>query len=224
MAILRTHRVCKSNLKKSGKGRKLCKFFEELDAILGTRPASSPLKVIDTLTKKVEDEGGDSCEPDDTAQANTQAVGESCADITPLADNETERDEKDASDTESRKNKRKESTEGESEKVKSEKKRARKTRMEVPLKSVMNGFSAANERADDKVLDLERQKIELERQKLDVEKAKIESDERQKREERQHQFNMMNMIMRAERRTGQQPPPVPYSTGRTAQYDGGETL
>ena len=36
----------------SGKGRNTCKHFEELDAILGTRPASSPVPVIDSGTRK----------------------------------------------------------------------------------------------------------------------------------------------------------------------------
>ena len=33
----------KDNNNCSGKGRKVCKFFEELDAILGLRPATQPL-------------------------------------------------------------------------------------------------------------------------------------------------------------------------------------
>ena len=39
-------------MKKSGKGRRTCKFYEELDAILGCRPASSPLKVVESMSKR----------------------------------------------------------------------------------------------------------------------------------------------------------------------------
>ena len=39
-------------MKKSGKGRRTCKFYEELDAILGCRPASSPLKVVKSMSKR----------------------------------------------------------------------------------------------------------------------------------------------------------------------------
>ena len=44
-------RQSKGNMKKSGKGRKTCKYFEELDTLLGTRPASRPVKVIDTTNR-----------------------------------------------------------------------------------------------------------------------------------------------------------------------------
>ncbi len=63
--------------------------------------------------------------------------------------------------------------------------------------SVMEGFGSANEKAEDKFLGIESQKLDLEKKRLDLEKSRMESDERQKREERQHQYNMMKMIMGA---------------------------
>ena len=76
----------------------------------------------------------------------------------------------------------------------------------------MDGFSNSNQAAEDKFMDLEREKLNLEKKKLEIEKAKIESEERQKREDRQHQFNMMKMILGA---TGQRqvvpgPSSAPY--------------
>ena len=59
----------------------------------------------------------------------------------------------------------------------------------------MEGFSSSNEKVEDKFIDLERQKLDVEKKKIELEKVKLESDERSKREERQHQFNMMKMIM-----------------------------
>jgi hypothetical protein len=50
--LKRAYRSCKGNMKKSGKGRGTCKFYEELDAILGCRPASSPLKVVESMSKR----------------------------------------------------------------------------------------------------------------------------------------------------------------------------
>jgi hypothetical protein len=50
--LKRAYRSCKGNMKKSGKGRRTCKFYEELDAILGCRPASSPLKVVESMSKR----------------------------------------------------------------------------------------------------------------------------------------------------------------------------
>lgn len=44
-----SYRECKGKFKKSRRGRKTCNFFKELDSILGNRPASSPLQVIENL-------------------------------------------------------------------------------------------------------------------------------------------------------------------------------
>ena len=51
LTLKRFCRQWKGNMKKSGKGRKTCKYFEELDTLLGTRPASRPVKVIDTTNR-----------------------------------------------------------------------------------------------------------------------------------------------------------------------------
>lgn len=97
---------------------------------------------------------------------------------------------------------------------KNEKKKARKSKLEVALKSVLDGFSSSNEKAEDKFLDLESRKLELEKQKMDMERARMESEERQKREQRQHQFNMMQMIMGAFNQRQTRPPTAPsYATG-----------
>ena len=40
----------------TGRGRKSCKFFEELDAILGDRPSSVPNVLLDTAADYEEDE------------------------------------------------------------------------------------------------------------------------------------------------------------------------
>ena len=42
------YREIKDNNKKTGRGRKSCKFFKELDKILGHRPASVPSALLDT--------------------------------------------------------------------------------------------------------------------------------------------------------------------------------
>ena len=42
----------KDNNNRSGKGRKVCKFFDELDAILGTRPATQPPVVVQSLNDR----------------------------------------------------------------------------------------------------------------------------------------------------------------------------
>ena len=42
------YREVKDNNKETGRGRKTCKFFEELDLILGHRPATVPTSLLDT--------------------------------------------------------------------------------------------------------------------------------------------------------------------------------
>ena len=42
------YREVKDNNNKTGRGRKSCKFFRELDEILGHRPASVPSSILDT--------------------------------------------------------------------------------------------------------------------------------------------------------------------------------
>lgn len=50
----------------------------------------------------------------------------------------------------------------------------------------------------------------MEKKRLDIEKARLESDERMKREERQHQFQMMKMIMGVVGQAGSRFGPPPF--------------
>ena len=45
---LKNYRTVKDHNNETGRGRKTCKFFEELDEILGHRPASTPHVLVDT--------------------------------------------------------------------------------------------------------------------------------------------------------------------------------
>ena len=78
------------------------------------------------------------------------------------------------------------------------------SRLEVALGAVMEGFGTTNEKSEEKFLDYEKNKLEVEKKRIEHEMAKLESEERQKGEERQHQFNMMNLIMGMV--SGQRPP------------------
>ena len=46
--LKKEYRVVKDNNKETGRGRKTCKFFSELDRILGHRPATVPASLLDT--------------------------------------------------------------------------------------------------------------------------------------------------------------------------------
>ena len=46
--LKKEYRTVKDHNNETGRGRKTCKFFEELDEILGHRPASTPHMLLDT--------------------------------------------------------------------------------------------------------------------------------------------------------------------------------
>ena len=76
---------CKNNQKTNGKGRKLCNY-EKLNEILGQQPASSPVKVVESMSRRrrlpnIDDDASDSA--DDSLQEgadNTQDEHESDTD------------------------------------------------------------------------------------------------------------------------------------------------
>ena len=53
MHTLRRHfRLTKTSLRSSGRGRTVCKFYDKLNEVLGTKPATSPVKIIEPMNKK----------------------------------------------------------------------------------------------------------------------------------------------------------------------------
>jgi ATP-dependent NAD(P)H-hydrate dehydratase len=237
--LKRSYRQCKGKMKKSGKGRNTCKYFEQLDAILGTRPASSPVKVIESGYRKRNTDssssGEESCDdgheierheseeqsPEtenqnvDVANDVTDPQTEETAEETPVTGNKKQEEppkaskRKDLKDREQEHSKIKKDSKG---------KKAKKSRLEVALGAVMEGFSSTNEKSEDKFLELEKNKLEIEKKRIELEKTKLESEERQKREERQHQFNMMNLIMGMV--SGQRPPGHNSSVPQSSQFGG----
>ena len=83
--LKRAYRDCKGKLNKSDKRRRTCKFFEELDAILGTRPASSPVKLIETRKRSQDPESSD----DESSDKSEGDAGSDQADRD-CSDNETD--------------------------------------------------------------------------------------------------------------------------------------
>ena len=59
--LKKEYRTVKDSNGETGRGRKTCRFYAELDAILGHRPASVPPSVLDTaaLATNEEDTNGD---------------------------------------------------------------------------------------------------------------------------------------------------------------------
>jgi hypothetical protein len=50
--LRRNIRFTKTSLRLSGRGRTVCKLYDKLNEVLGTRPATTPVKKIETMNKK----------------------------------------------------------------------------------------------------------------------------------------------------------------------------
>ena len=50
--LRRNFRLTKTSLRSSGRGRTVCIFYDKLNEVLGTRPATTPVKIIDPMNKK----------------------------------------------------------------------------------------------------------------------------------------------------------------------------
>ena len=224
--LKRSYRDCKKKLSTSGKGRKLCNFYTELNAILGQRPATSPVKVVESMSRKrrlFNTESSDS-DSEDEVSANTQDYGENNADIDDAASefivedrntndnqnddgdtNDNQNDDGDTNDNqnegkiaENEKNNEKKQCENTTDRKKgktSSVKKARKTRLEMALGTVMAGFSESNSKLENTLLQLESKKVDVEMKKIELDRERLHSEEKQKREEREHQFRMMQMIL-----------------------------
>ena len=62
------YKKVKDSNNRSGRGRKSCKFFDDLDAVLGSRPAMQPPTVVDSLDRNEDgnsDDGDGDLERDD---------------------------------------------------------------------------------------------------------------------------------------------------------------
>ncbi|XP_041367612.1 DNA ligase 1-like [Gigantopelta aegis] len=215
--LKRSFRECKKNLKISGNGRKFCKFYTKLNDILGQRPASSPVKLIESVNRKrtiscIDDSESDTL--DDTEDKNidyTELLDDSNTDNKePIASTANDNVNSNIND---RRNE--ESTDGEKEKKgdeeikesgktkskqhvkenKSSKIKPKKTRLEIALSTVMTAFADSNSKFETTLLALENKKTDAELKRIEIEKQRLESEERQKREEREHQYRMMQMII-----------------------------
>ncbi|XP_041368148.1 DNA ligase 1-like [Gigantopelta aegis] len=192
--LKRSFRECKKNLKISGNGRNFCKFYTKLNDILGHRPASLPVKLIESMNRKrtiscIDDSESDTL--DDTEDKNidnTELLDDSKTDNEePIASTANDNVNGNINDRPNE-----ESTDGEKEKKgdeeikesgktkskqhvkenKSSKIKPKKTRLEIALSTVMTAFADSNSKFETTLLALENKKtaelkrIEIEKQRL----------------------------------------------------------
>ena len=237
--LKRAYRQCKSNMKTSGKGRKLCKFYKELDGILGCRPASSPVKVIESMSMRKRKNRNSDEDQESDADSNLSGFEELESDVERSAEDSDNENQASVNDepagtliedksgatpnqdpTKAEKNDK--SRMKKEDKGKKTIKRQRKTRLEAALGTVMNSFAESNKKLDKQHLEVEKMKTNFEMKKLDVEKQRIETEERQKREDREHQFKMMQLILGRVNGPQQAMASGMHASQNPWQYNGGQ--
>jgi hypothetical protein len=50
--LRKNFRLTNTSLRSSGRGRTVCKFYDKLNEVLGTKPATSPVKIVEPMNKK----------------------------------------------------------------------------------------------------------------------------------------------------------------------------
>jgi hypothetical protein len=50
--LRKNFRLTKTSVRSGGRGRTVCKFYDKLNEVLGTRPATYPVKIIEPMNKK----------------------------------------------------------------------------------------------------------------------------------------------------------------------------
>ncbi|XP_067654466.1 uncharacterized protein [Haliotis asinina] len=205
--LKKAYRQCRDSLKRSGQPRKLCKFYEELNEILDTRPATSPGKVIESLQQSVASDT-DLSDPEVTDNHVTDTIADDVELTDPGDDEFVENVKNDQQNNNMKTDRTKDETQMK------QKGKQRKTKLQTTLETVMDKFAKSNEDIEARQIELEKKQIDLEMRKIDDEREKREFElrkqdkkERQKASDREHQLRMLQLIMNT-----RQPYAIPSST------------
>ena len=196
--LKKTYRAIKDKHGKTGEGRKKWLFFEAMDSVLGDKPATRPAVLVDTMDERVLD--ADDHERVEAAAVETGQKEGDCEDQdfepeeTSLTPSDATSGQEESCGTESTENDPR--TPRLSIAAKRQvKKRNREERFEKAMTQVVDRVMKAQEASDSKFVELEEKRMRLE-EKL------IESEERQRQQDREFQMRMFAMIMQ-----GTPPPP-----------------
>ena len=172
------YRKVKDNHSKTGQGRKKWKFLEAMDMVLADKPSTRPPVLIDTLSKEVR--------PEQELQVEGTVEQEpSCSGLSSRDEGDDQQEtftEGEESNTPSSRGRSVTPTE------KKGKKRSREEKMENTLMTVVDRMMSAQEASDVKFMTLEEKRMKFEERLL-------ETEERQRREEREFQMRMWTMLM-----------------------------
>ena len=219
----RTWSQCRDKLKKlkkeykklkdyhdeTGKKRKQWKFYDKVDDIIGSKPATQPEVIIDTSvegtsSRILSDEEGVGISDDEAIEKETEEEGKENETVT-LGNEDDEKEnwlkkEMKKHNIPSRK-----------------RKHENQTKLDKTLNSVVNVITTAQRESDRMYMALEEKRIRFEENLLEMEDRRLREDkereERRRREERDFQLKMMMMFQKMSTPFPSQysyPPSSPY--------------
>ncbi|XP_071080642.1 eukaryotic translation initiation factor 3 subunit J-like [Haliotis cracherodii] len=179
--LKRTYWDCKKNQKISGTGRKVCRDYHLLNEILGQRPSTSPVKVVESMGRAqslASDDTPDNSESDEMEAADTpdDMAGGTTGGGTEFDVSDENEENKDAgmknetNDEGSKEEGKKDEQKSEQKKkIKKLEKRERKTKLEVTLGSIMKSYSENNNKFEASLMSLEEKNVDAELKKIELE-------------------------------------------------------
>ena len=179
------YKKVKDNNSQTGNNRKTCKFYERLDSVLGSKPATRPPIVIDSFESSVNN-SSDSQKSDDDLENSIESTSnnEQSSDLsTEKLPSNLSGDQVD---------------EQCDKKPPAKKKRSRDEKVEKAMGTLVSGITKALSSSDECFLQLEEKRIKLDEMMLKMEedrrKESDEREERQRRDEREFQLKLFTLL------------------------------
>ena len=178
------YKKVKDNNNQTGNNRKTCKFYERLDNVLGSKPATRPPIVIDTFESSSTN-NSDSQKSDNDLENSIESasINEELSDLsTEKSPSDLSSDQADECD----------------KKPLAKKKRSRDEKIEKAMGTLVSGITKALSGSDERFLQLEEKRIKLDEMMLKMEedrrKESDEREERRRRDEREFQLKLFTLM------------------------------
>ena len=192
--LKKAYRKVVDNNNFTGRKRKSCKFFDELDAILGVKPATKPSLDISSETGLPSDLSDD----EDTAfspmptSSNISSGGQS-GDNDPVVedDNSSGPPSSSSASVSGSSGERKKLNDQKASKLPSKRKKPA-TKLEKSLETVIGKFMEGQKEMESRYMELEEKRMKME---MDLEKQRMEFEEKRREADRYHEMNLWSMIM-----------------------------
>ena len=184
----------------TGNNRKTCKFYEKLDSVLGSKPATRPPVVNDSfLDSSYEDNDSSEGQKSEDCESSSASVSnnEQSSDLGTEKSPSGQSIEQSAAD----------------KKPLAKKKRSRDEKIEKAMGTLVSGITNALSGSDERFLQLEEKRIKLDEMMLKMEedqrKESDEREERRRRDEREFQLKSFTLLCS---NTQAAPPPMMASS------------